>query len=169
MTTDLSKRPELQAFFARGYWQCLCGGYQLRKPDLAECPICHATRPTAPRQAGSAPVIPHAQNPPQAAKGKAGGPNKTELEARGLFPGRFLFEGRTFSICGGATYTPDWVDQETAVAIETKGEFIHSRDSRRRFDEAKHLFPQWSWIWARKRSKGRKGPRWEIEIYEKQH
>lgn len=95
------------------------------------------------------------------------GPNKTEAAAMRMFPGTFLFEGRTFPICGGAKYTPDWVDLEAAVAIEVKAEFIHSRDSRRRFDEAKHLFPQWTWIWARKRDKGAKGKRWEVEIYEK--
>jgi hypothetical protein len=85
-----------------------------------------------------------------------------------LFPGSFEFEGRTFDICGGATYTPDFVDQAAMVAIESKGEFIHSRDSRRRFDEAKHLHPLWTWIWARLRTSGRKGRRWEIEVYQRE-
>ena len=106
---------------------------------------------------------PAAPKPPRGRRG----PNKTELEAFALFPYRFVFEGREFEICGGAKYTPDGVDPEHAVALEAKGEFIHSRDSRRRFDEAKHLYPAWTWIWARKRNKGRKGPRWEVEIYEK--
>ena len=94
-------------------------------------------------------------------------PNKTEQAASRIFAGNWTFEGRAFDICGGAKYTPDWVDMETATAIEAKGEHIHSRDSRRRFDEAKHLFPQWTWIWARLRTTGRKGRRWDVEIYEK--
>jgi hypothetical protein len=69
------------------------------------------------------------------------------------------------AICGGASYTPDFANIERKIAVEVKGEYIHSRDSRRRFDEAKHLNPDWTWIWARKRTAGRKGPRWEIEIY----
>jgi len=112
---------------------------------------------------GRALIPPAAPKPPRGRRG----PNKTELEAFALFPYRFVFEGREFEICGGAKYTPDGVDPEHAVALEAKGEFIHSRDSRRRFDEAKHLYPQWTWIWARKREKGRKGPRWEVEVYEK--
>lgn len=104
---------------------------------------------------------------PAAPASKGTGPNKTELEAAILFTGHFTFEGRTFDVCGGARYTPDWVDLGNAVAIEAKGEHIHSRDSRRRFDEAVHLYPGWRWIWARKRTSGRKGLRWEVEIYEK--
>jgi hypothetical protein len=92
------------------------------------------------------------------------GPNATELEAASLLPGDWQYEGRKFDILGGATYTPDWVDTTRLIAIEAKGEFIHSRDSRRRFDEARHLRPDWTWIWARKRA-GRKGNRWEIEIF----
>lgn len=108
------------------------------------------------------PVTPVPQLTPVAGKE----PNSTELECRNLFTGEFTFEGRTFDICGGARYTPDWVDNLCRVAIEAKGEFIHSRDSRRRFDEAVHLYPDWRWIWARKRTKGRKGPRWEIEVFQ---
>ena len=92
------------------------------------------------------------------------GPNATELEAASLLPGDWQYEAMKFDILGGATYTPDWVDPARQIAIEAKGEYIHSRDSRRRFDEAKHLRPDWTWIWARKRT-GRKGQRWEIEIY----
>jgi hypothetical protein len=92
------------------------------------------------------------------------GPNATELEAASLLPGDWQYEARKFDILGGATYTPDWVDLARLIAIEAKGEFIHSRDSRRRFDEARHLRPDWTWIWARKRA-GRKGSRWEIEWY----
>jgi hypothetical protein len=115
-----------------------------------------------------APIPPGAPTPPRARQGpkKAKGPNKTELEAFALFPYDFDFEGRVFDICGGARYTPDGVDLKRAVALEAKGEFIHSRDSRRRFDEARTLYPGWTWIWARKRDKGRKGRRWEIEIYQ---
>jgi len=99
---------------------------------------------------------------------KADGPTKTEMLAALIFRGYvWKFEGRKFEICGGARYTPDWVDEAAKVAVECKGEFIHSRDSRRRFDEAKHLNPDWTWIWARLRTSGRKGKRWEIEIYER--
>lgn len=93
------------------------------------------------------------------------GPNKTELAALGLFRGDFQHEAKSFDIIGGAKYTPDWIDVENKIAIEVKAEFIHSRDSRRRFDEAKYLFPDWTWIWARQRTKGKKGRRWEIEVY----
>ena len=96
---------------------------------------------------------------------KKTGANETERKAVNLFPGNFTFEGRTFQICGGAKYTPDWVDITTATAIEVKGEFIRSRDGRRRFDEVKYLYPGWTWIWCRLRTSGRKGKRWEIEIY----
>ncbi len=118
-------------------------------------------------EAGGPVVTPPApsKRPTRAARG-ALGPNKTEAACLKLFPGTFEFEGRTFDICGGATYTPDGVDKAAKVAVEAKGEHIHSRDSRRRFDEAKHLYPDWTWIWARLRTSGRKGRRWEIEIYE---
>jgi len=136
-------------------------------PDALRRQICQEQ--ARPRPTAADPVPGRALIPPAAPKPPRGkrGPNKTELEAFALFPYRFVFEGREFDICGGAKYTPDGVDPEHAVALEAKGEFIHSRDSRRRFDEAKHLYPQWTWIWARKREKGRKGPRWEVEVYEK--
>lgn len=115
---------------------------------------------------GAVVTRPVASKPATRQAGKADGPNGTELACLKLFPGfGFVFEGRRFDICGGATYTPDWVDESSRMAIEVKGEHIHSRDSRRRFDEAKHLNPDWTWIWARLRTKGRKGRRWEIEIY----
>jgi hypothetical protein len=119
------------------------------------------------RQAAGGVVVAPAdpQKPAQRQARWQGGPNKTEAACVKLFPGEFAFEGRTFDICGGARYTPDWVDEAAMVAVESKGEFLHSRDSRRRFDEAKHLYPGWTWIWARLRSSGRKGPRWEVEIY----
>jgi hypothetical protein len=96
--------------------------------------------------------------------------NKTEADALtilNLEPGDVVFEGRTFPICGGCVYTPDWYDELREIAIEVKGERIHSRDSRQRFNQAKHLYPELTWIWCRKRTKGAKGSRWEIEVYEK--
>ena len=104
--------------------------------------------------------------PPPVKKPK--GPNKTELAALTILnyePQEVAFEGKTFDICGGCRYTPDWIDELKMVAIEVKAEYIASRDSRRRFDEAKHLHPDWTWIWIRKRTKGRKGRRWEVEVY----
>ena len=95
-------------------------------------------------------------------------PNKCEFETRALLQmigGNYSYEPHSFDVCGGAKYTPDWIDEKAKIAVEAKSEFIHSRDSRRRFDEAKFLYPQWTWIWVRKRTKGRKGPRWEIEVY----
>lgn len=96
------------------------------------------------------------------------GPNQTEVAALvvlNLEPGDVTFEGRTFPICGGSVYTPDWYDELRMLAVEVKGERIHSRDSRQRFNQAKHLYPGLTWIWCRKRTKGAKGPRWEIEVY----
>ena len=105
--------------------------------------------------------------PPLAKPKRKHGPNKLEEEALiWLVLDAYEFEGKKFDICGGATYKPDWVHHKNKIAVEVKCEYIHSRDSRRRFDEAKHLHPDWTWIWMRKRTKGRKGKRWEIEIYE---
>ena len=82
-----------------------------------------------------------------------------------MFPGNWVYEGMNFDICGGDGYTPDWVDHVGHQCIEVKDEYIRSRDGRRRFLEAKHFHEDWTWIWARKRTTGRKGPRWEIEVY----
>jgi hypothetical protein len=51
------------------------------------------------------------------------------------------------------------------MCVEVKGEHIHSRDSRIFFDIARTQYPDIVWVWVRKRSKGRKGKRWDIEIY----
>lgn len=158
MTTDLSKRPELQAFFARGYWQCLCPGYQLRKPDMEECPTCHKPRPTAPRTVGPAPVIPQAQNQPQAAKGKAGGPNKTELEARRHCPADARYEALTFRMANGHRYTPDWVwwQDGRLHCMEVKGAYKLGSYQRARlaFDQVRAEFQDVVWIWAERRADG---------------
>ena len=95
-------------------------------------------------------------------------PNKTEalcMVVLGYCAEDFTYEGKTFDVCGGGRYTPDWVSEDRQIAIEVKGEHIHSRDSRRRFDEARMIYPGWRWIWARKRTKGRKGMRWDVEVY----
>lgn len=136
-----------------GYMQCPCGRY------VRQGTVCRACGRQTEAQ------VPSRQPEAQKAARAAEGPNAIEAECVALFPGNFEYEARSFQICGGATYRPDWVDQVGRVAIEAKGEFIHSRDSRRRFDEAKHLHADWTWIWARKRTEGKKGKRWEIEVY----
>jgi len=94
--------------------------------------------------------------------------NTTEcLAARVLrLPSSALFEGRSFDVLGGThSYTPDWWVEDSRTAVEVKGEHIHSRDSRILFDAARAEYPSVTWIWARKRTSGRKGTRWEIEVY----
>lgn len=113
-----------------------------------------------PRPAGAVAVVDIDESPSPRT------PNATETAALAVLPeGAYHYEAITFGICGGATYRPDWTDGVRRIAIEVKGEYIHSRDSRRSFNEAKHLHPEWTWIWARLRTKGRKGRRWEIEVY----
>jgi hypothetical protein len=94
--------------------------------------------------------------------------NATEREAARVLrlPEAMLFEGRTFDVLGGThSYTPDWWVEADRTAVEVKSEHIHSRDSRILFDAARAEYPSVTWIWARKRTRGRKGPRWEIEVY----
>jgi len=120
--------------------------HSARKPDTSSDP------PAEPRQAPARPVA----------------PNQTERQALAVLNLReqdMAFEGRTFDVCGGSRYTPDWIDADQGIAIEVKGEHVHSRDSRCRFDEARTLYPSWRWIWIRKRTTGRKGKRWEVEVY----
>ena len=97
----------------------------------------------------------------------SGQPNHTELEALAVLRLRnAVFEGRTFEVLNGThAYTPDWWAPDCATAVEVKGEFLHSRDSRILFDAARKEYPEVTWIWARKRVTGRNGPRWEIEVY----
>ena len=121
-----------------------------RKPDTSSLPT--GEQPAEPRQA-----------PPRTVA-----PNQTERQALAVLNLReqdMAFEGRTFGVCGGSRYTPDWIDADQCIAIEVKGEHVYSRDSRCRFDEARTLYPDWRWIWIRKRTTGRKGERWEIEVY----
>lgn len=92
--------------------------------------------------------------------------NRTEQQARDLL-GLMgaLFEGRSFAVMGGThTYTPDWYVPDS-LAVEVKGEYIHSRDSRVLFDAARHEYPGITWVWARKRTSGKKGVRWEVEFF----
>jgi len=89
--------------------------------------------------------------------------NHTEREALQVLRLHLLdFEGRTFEVVGHS-YTPDWYGN--GFAVEVKGEFIHSRDSRILFDAARLAHPELTWIWARKRTKGRAGPRWDIQVF----
>jgi hypothetical protein len=99
---------------------------------------------------------------------KVNGPNRTEQRAREVLGlcSDAVFEGRAFDVCDGAhTYTPDWWCEGRRMAVEVKGEHIHSRDSRIMFDAARSQYPGITWVWARLRTKGRKGKRWEIEIF----
>lgn len=100
------------------------------------------------------------------------GPNKTEIEALAVlglsrvdstgFYARVSFESETFRVVDH-DYTPDWVGRN--IAVEVKGEHILSRDSRILFDAARLAHPELTWIWARKRTKGKRGPHWQVEIY----
>jgi hypothetical protein len=158
--TDLSKRPELKAFFARGYWQCNCGGYKLRKPDLAECPECHSARPTLPDAAPPSHTNTQPAKPQPAAKHKAsGGPTKTELEARRMHcPQDARFEAITIRMSNGHRYTPDWVwwQDGRLHCLEAKGSYKLGSYQRARlaFDQAKVEFPDVRWIWAERRNDG---------------
>lgn len=150
-----------------GLWYCC----NMWCAPNARCPKCGRNRP------GSTPVategakedqrLPeHGKHAKAAKKGKERGPNATENGALHILPAfDWVYEGLTFDVAGGGRYTPDWVDVSRRIAVEAKGEHIHSRDSRRRFDEARERYPHWVWIWARRRTCGRKGHRWEVEIY----
>jgi hypothetical protein len=92
----------------------------------------------------------------------------TELEAqRVLNLPPVVFEDRTFVLLNGThSYTPDWYG--SSMAIEVKGEHVHSRDARILFDAARAEYPELTWVWARKRSGakcGKRGARWEVTIW----
>jgi hypothetical protein len=92
-------------------------------------------------------------------------PNATEIEARrvlGLEGIGLDYESRTFRVVGH-DYTPDWCG--SGVAIEVKGAFIHSRDGRILFDAARLAHPELKWIWAQKKKGGKKGDRWQVDIW----
>lgn len=94
-------------------------------------------------------------------------PNQTEQEAfdlLGLLHRGCIYEARTFEVVGHS-YTPDWTGP--SVAVEVKGEHVHSRDSRILFDAARLAHPELTWIWARKRQGGKKGDRWEVTIWQR--
>lgn len=96
-------------------------------------------------------------------------PNATEAKAAAVLRlPEAIFEGREFCLDNGHNYTPDWWCPEEKIAVEVKSEHIYSRDSRILFDGARMEHPEITWVWARKRKKGRKGPRWEIEVYDRQ-
>ena len=99
-------------------------------------------------------------------------PNATERAAldllRVLAGGQeagWIREGRTFPVLGRRSYTPDWVLTGSYVAVEVKGEYVHSRDSAILFDAARHEYPDWTWIWMRRRSKTRMAGGWQVEIW----
>lgn len=157
--TDLSKRPELQAYFARGYWQCNCGGYKLHKPDLAECPVCSVKSPTAPLPAAAAITSHRAPDAIPAAKPKAKGMTKTEAEAKRMHcPPDARFEPLTFTMANGHRYTPDfaWWQDGRLHCLEAKGSYKLGSYQRARlaFDQAKVEFPDVRWVWAERRKDG---------------
>ena len=159
MSTDLSKRPELQAFFARGYWQCLCTGYQLRKPTLSVCPWCGMQCPTLPHAAPHTTANSQPAKPLPAPKTKAGGPTKTEMEARRMHcPQDARFEAVTFRMSNGHRYTPDWIwwQDGRLHCLEAKGSYKLGSYQRARlaFDQAKVEFTDVRWIWAERRKDG---------------
>lgn len=159
MSSDLSKRPELLAFFERGYWQCACPGYQLRKPGLSVCPWCYTPRPTAPDAAPPSHTNTQPAKSQPAPKAKAGGPTKTELEARRMHcPHDARFEAITLRMANGHRYTPDWVwwQDGRLHCLEAKGSYKLGSYQRARlaFDQAKVEFPDVQWIWAERRKDG---------------
>jgi len=98
----------------------------------------------------------------------AAAPNATELEALAvlrLTDAGMRYEAESLPVLGGShSYTPDWSSVSGDIRIEVKAEYIPSRDSRILFDAARVQYAG-MWIWARKRTRGRKGRRWEIEVY----
>jgi len=123
-------------------------------------------KPNVPPSTGKAEIATqgHGEAAGRASPGRKG-PNKTELEALRVLDLKDMeFEGRRFAVLGGSHhYRPDFYGSDTAV--EVKAEYISSRDSRILFDAARHAHPELTWIWARKRTTGKKGPRWDVEIY----
>jgi len=154
--SELSARPELKAYFAKGYWACQCPGYLLRRPEQMECPVCMAKCPTA--AVGTTPPAsaPAASAPPQKPNK---GPNKTEAEAKRRFcPGDARYEGLTFVMASGHRYTPDfcWWVGDRLHCLEVKGSYKLGSYGRAKlaFDQCKVEFACVSWIWAERQKDG---------------
>ena len=157
--SDLSKRPELKPYFDKGYWQCLCPGYQLRKPTLSQCPRCGTACPTAPRAAPPSTACPQPVKPQPGTKTKAGGPTKTELEAKRMHcPQDARFEAVTFRMFNGHRYTPDWIwwHDGRMHCLEAKGSYKLGSYQRARlaYDQSVVEFTSVSFAWAEHRKDG---------------
>ena len=158
MPADLSTRHELRAFFARGYWQCSCGGYRLTKPDLEACPDCGTIRPDGPSNPSAAPAA--QASVPAEKQSKKPAMTKTEMEAQRLFcPPGARFEGVTFAMSNGHRYTPDfvwWGDDGRMTCMEVKGSFRLGSYQRAKlaFDQCKAEFPQVTWVWKERQKDG---------------
>jgi hypothetical protein len=93
-------------------------------------------------------------------------PNKTESEYRRMLP-RYaivVYEGMRLYLANGHSYRPDWVVRLPVGGIEcheVKGAYIHSRDSRILFDQARQDWPCFAFVWARKIDGA-----WKVERYE---
>ena len=124
------------------------------------------------RGAVQAPVIAPILPPPK--ERHTATPNRTEaLYARLYLPGPtdgavVRFQPFRLYLTNQHSYRPDWVvtwPDGRMECHEVKGEYIHSRDSRILFDTARMDWPQWTFVWARKRKSGE----WQIERNEANH
>ena len=157
MTADLTQRPELKGYFAKGYWQCDCPGYLLRKPDILQCSQCGKSQPNA------VPKKPTAKtgtiSPPKN-EGKRRQMTKTEQEAMRRFcPPDARFEAITFHLACNHRYTPDlcwWDELNVLHCMEVKGSYKLNSYSRSKlaYDQAKVEFPKVAWQWKQRNSDG---------------
>ena len=97
-------------------------------------------------------------------------PNQTEQEAMTVFSAlaKLVMAMRYNSVLypvlnNSHSYTPDWTAD--GVVCEVKGEHIHSRDSRVLFDACRAEHPDLVHVWARKRTTGKAGRRWEVTVW----
>ena len=96
--------------------------------------------------------------------------NKPEAEALALLSElarpEFKRNEDSFPVLGGAHgYTPDLVSEDSKVFVEVKGEHVHNRGSTMLFDAFRLEHPELVLVWMRKRTRGKKGRRWEVELY----
>ena len=94
-------------------------------------------------------------------------PNKTEAEYRRMLPhyAIVVYEGLRLYLANGHSYRPDWIVRLPDGWIEcheVKSAYIHSRDSRILFDQARQDWPCFAFVWARKIA-----GTWKIERYER--
>jgi hypothetical protein len=101
---------------------------------------------------------------PTAKPQSRGKPNKSEMEyGKRLFyefpDSEIVYEGLSFHLQNGHTYTPDWLVKHkdgaillVEVKVRGKNGFRHASYQRARvmFDQSKIDFPMFSWRWAEK-------------------